>query len=132
MREALAGGSAGAGGAAAGGAVALHGPAEAGGRVAVAAVLGRAHAHDLGVDCAADAVLELHVELRQSIHIQNAGVTDVALSSLLDDVANLESLHRLVLGDAATAVRAADDSRMSTALRTHCVASVTALLCHTR
>jgi len=45
--------------------------------------------HHTGVDGAGHAVLELHVELRQSVRIEHTGIPHVTLATSLDDVAYL-------------------------------------------
>jgi len=68
------------------------------------------------VDSAGDAVLKLHVQLRQGVAVENACIPHVSLATGLDHVANLEALHGLVLRNAAGAVGAADDGSVSTSV----------------
>eukprot|EP01085_Mycamoeba_gemmipara_P001415 Mycagemm_TRINITY_DN3308_c0_g1::TRINITY_DN3308_c0_g1_i1::g.1415::m.1415 type:complete len:155 gc:universal TRINITY_DN3308_c0_g1_i1:484-20(-) len=78
--------------------------------VAVAAGLARAHAHDVAVNSARNAVLHLDVHLGEAVLIIHAGdsasLEDITERCLLDNVAHHEALDGLILGDAATAVRA--------------------------
>lgn len=57
---------------------------------------------------ARDAVVKLSVQFRQLIRLIKASLRYVSDSSSLDDVANDKFLNGLVLGDAASAIGAAD------------------------
>jgi len=102
--------------------------AEAGRGVPEAAVHGATASHHVGVDGAGHAVLQLEVELRDLVHFVDGSFLHITLGSRLDHVAHLESLHSLVLGDAAGAVGAAHRHHMATALAV--LATVSAFLSH--
>lgn len=72
------------------------------------AVLPRAHADDLGVDGRGDAVVDLAVDLRQHVAVDDRRVLQVAHGRGVDDVANDEALDGLVLGDEDARRLAAD------------------------
>jgi len=58
--------------------------------------------------------VELHVELRQSVGLVHASIPHVTLHTSLADVANLEALDGLILGNTTSAVGAADDGGVPT------------------
>ena len=49
----------------------------------------RPHAHHTRVDGAGHAVLELHVQLRQSVRLEHTGIPHITLATSLDDIAYL-------------------------------------------
>jgi len=71
---------------------------------------------DLGVNGARHAVVELGVQLGQSVHGVDGGVRDISDGCGFDDVTNHELLDRLVLGSAPGTVGAADRLDVSPAL----------------
>jgi hypothetical protein len=78
----------------------------------------RTRANKTSVDSARDAVLSLDVELGEDV---SAGGVDgsrseITLSSSLNHVADEETLDSLILGDATSAVGAADGDNVATAL----------------
>ena len=73
------------------------------------------HTHHTRVDGARHAVLQLHVKLWQRVGVEHRSIAQVTLRSRLNQVADLETLDRLVLGDGARAVRATDEDRVATA-----------------
>jgi len=78
------------------------------GRGTVAATFARTYTHNLAVNGARDAVLELQVHLGDSVLREDGGIGDITDGSGLDHVANGESLDCLVLGCASRAVGATD------------------------
>ena len=51
------------------------------------------------MDSAGDAVLELHVELGEGVRGVHGGLAKISLGRGIDDVAHVEALDALVLGD---------------------------------
>ena len=51
------------------------------------------------MDSAGDAVLELHVELGEGVRGVHGGLAKISLGRGIDDVAHVEALDGLVLGD---------------------------------
>ena len=86
-----------------------------GGR-AVATLLARAHTDDARVHGARDAVLDLRVDLRETVVLHDRRVAEIAERRRLNDVPHDKALHRLVLGDTAAAVAAAHDRGVATVL----------------
>jgi len=78
--------------------------------------LPRSSMDDLGVNGARHAVVELGVQLGQSVHVVDGGVRNISDGSSLDDVTNHELLDRLVLWSAPGTVGAADRLDVSSAL----------------
>merc|ERR1712212_825028 len=77
-------------------------------RSSVFSRLARSIPHNLGVDCAGDAVVELGVQLGQLVACVDARLGDVPDSSSLNNVPNDKLPDCLVLGDTLGAVGAAD------------------------
>ena len=98
---------------------------EAGRRGAVPPGLAAAVPHDLAVDGAGDAVVDLGVELGELVGGVDGGVGDVPDGGGLDDVLDDELADGLVLGDGLGAVDAADVLDVSASVL---VASVVASL----
>jgi len=71
---------------------------------------------DLGVNGARHAVVELSVQLGQSVHVVDGGVRDIPDGGGFDDVADHELLDRLVLGGAPGTISASDGLDVSSAL----------------
>ncbi len=87
---------------------------------------------ETGVNGAGDAVLSLDVELGDNV---SAGGVDgsnsnITLGSGLNHVLDEETLDSLVLGNATTAVGAADEAGVATTLTV--LATITTLLGHSR
>jgi len=93
----------------------LFGP-ESGRRRPVLSRLPRPSVDDLGVNGARHAVVELGVQLGQSVHIVDGGVGDISDGGGFDDVTDYELLNRLVLGRAPSAVGASNGLDVSSAL----------------
>lgn len=72
--------------------------------------------HNLAVDGAADAVLQLEVHLGDGVLGEHGCIGNVTDGGALDHVADGETLDRLVLGCAARAVGAADRLHVAAAL----------------
>jgi len=85
-------------------------------------------AHDLAVDGAADAVVQLGVQLRQRVRLVDRGLGEIPDSCRLHDVPDDELLDGLVLGHAARAVGAAHGVHVTSALLR--ATSIPALLRH--
>ena len=90
--------------------------ATAHGGLTVAAVHARAHTDNARVHGARDAVLDLRVDLRETVVLHDRRVAEIAERRRLDDVAHNKALHGLVLGDTAAAVAAAHDGGVATVL----------------
>lgn len=60
------------------------------------------------VDCAADAVLHLDVELGKDVELVSRGLLDVTHGAAVHHVLHSETHHSLVLGDLAAAAIAGD------------------------
>jgi len=71
---------------------------------------------DLGVNGARHAVVELGVQLGQSVDVVDGGVRDISDGGSLDDVTDHELLDRLVLGSAPRTIGASDGLDVSSAL----------------
>jgi len=71
---------------------------------------------DLGVDGAGHAVVQLGVQLGQSVHIVDGSVRDVSDGCGFDDVTDHKFLDRLVLRGASSTVGASDRLDVSSAL----------------
>jgi hypothetical protein len=80
------------------------------------AALSGAHANYMGVNSTGDAVLHLVVDFGENVASDDALVLDIADSSALNDVADVEALDGLVLGHAAAAVIAANSALNPTAV----------------
>lgn len=68
------------------------------------------------MDSARNTVVDLNVQLGQSILLVNTSLGDISYGSRLNHVADGESLDGLVLGDHTRAVGAADTADMSSSL----------------
>lgn len=90
--------------------------AETSGRLASAAVDGVTATDDVGVDGARHAVLHLQVKLGDLVNVVDAGLLHVSLSGGLNHVADLETLHSLILGNATGAVGTANRVYVAAAL----------------
>lgn len=87
------------------------------GRDADLAVQDGTDTDDTSVNGTRDAVLHLQVQLGQVVAgVENTGIRNITDSSRLDHIPDDESLHGLVLGGHTAAVRAPDDTGVSTAL----------------
>jgi len=93
----------------------LLGP-ESWGRRPVLSRLPRSSMDDLGVNGARHAVVELGVQLGQSVHFVDWGVGDISDGGSLDNVTDHELFDRLILGSAPGAVGTSDRLDVSSAL----------------
>ncbi len=78
------------------------------GGLAVASGLHGTGANDTSVYTAGDAVSQGDEQLRQSISLVYAGILEIALRALVNDVSHAEALDGLILSHAATTVDAVD------------------------
>jgi len=97
-------------------------------RLSVSSLVGRSGTNDTGVDGTRNTVVNLQVQLWDLVLWVNRGLLHITLGGSLDDVAHLESLDRLILGDRSVTVGACD--WLDVASTTSVLATIATLSCH--
>ena len=98
-------------------------------RLADASCLAASHTHHLGVDGCGDGVIDLAVQLRQSVSVEDARLLHITHRRALNEVAHDVAAHRLVLGHHGTRRLASHTLDVSTRIR-RLVSSRSTALCN--